>query len=112
MVNVMSRQETIREITRRLVKVYRPERIYLVGSEARGDAGPDSDLDFLIVVPDDASRELRGAAIFQQHRLDIREPIDLVIVRRRYFEENRKVRTDLPFAAETEGLVLYEQPAA
>jgi predicted nucleotidyltransferase len=33
------------EAVRRLVEAYRPERIYLFGSMARGDAGPDSDFD-------------------------------------------------------------------
>ncbi len=51
------KEEAIGEITRRLVEFYRPVRIYLFDSEARGDAGPDSDLDFLVVVPDDLSRE-------------------------------------------------------
>ncbi len=55
---VMTRQETINEITRRLVEYYQPERIYLFGSVARGDAGPDSDLDFLVVLPDDAPQHL------------------------------------------------------
>ena len=32
------------EIVRRLAEAYRPERIYLFGSTARGDAGLDSDL--------------------------------------------------------------------
>ena len=50
----LSKQQAIDEITRRLVEFYNPVRIYLFGSEARGDAGPDSDLDFLVVVPDDA----------------------------------------------------------
>jgi len=53
----MTRQETIDEITRRLVDVYRPVRIYLFGSEARGDAGPDSDLDLCVILPDDAPPE-------------------------------------------------------
>lgn len=39
--------------------VYQPERIYLFGSTARGDAGPDSDYDILIVVPDTAAPELQ-----------------------------------------------------
>ena len=43
-----SKQEAIEEITRRLVEFFSPVRIYLFGSEARGDAGPDSDLDFLV----------------------------------------------------------------
>jgi predicted nucleotidyltransferase len=32
----------LQEIVRRLVEVYRPLRIYLFGSVARGEAGPDS----------------------------------------------------------------------
>ena len=50
----LSKQEAIEEITRRLVEFYQPVRIYLFGSEARGDGGPDSDLDFCVVLPDDA----------------------------------------------------------
>ena len=45
----MSSEQTIEEITRRLVDYYHPERIYLFGSAARGDGGPDSDLDFCVV---------------------------------------------------------------
>jgi predicted nucleotidyltransferase len=47
----------IEEMTRRLVKFYRPVHIYLFGSEARGEAGPDSDLDFLVVVSGDTPEE-------------------------------------------------------
>ena len=54
----MTRQETIDEITRRLVDYFHPERIYLFGSVARGDDGPDSDLDFGVVLPDDAPESL------------------------------------------------------
>jgi predicted nucleotidyltransferase len=61
----MTREEAIAEITRRLAGHYQPERIYLFGSVARGDGTPDSDLDFLVVVPDDAPRELlRGGAVY------------------------------------------------
>ena len=45
------------EIVRRLVEAYQPERIYLFGSKARGDAGADSDYDLMVVVPDDAPPE-------------------------------------------------------
>ena len=40
---------TIKQIVRRLAEEYCPERIILFGSHARGDAGPDSDIDLLIV---------------------------------------------------------------
>lgn len=49
----MTRDEAISVITHKLVEFYQPVRIYLFGSVARGDDGPDSDLDFLVVVPDD-----------------------------------------------------------
>ena len=38
------------EIVSRLVACFQPERIYLFGSRARGDMGPDSDYDLLMVL--------------------------------------------------------------
>jgi predicted nucleotidyltransferase len=35
----------------RIVEAMQPEAIYLFGSHARGDAGPDSDYDLLVIVP-------------------------------------------------------------
>jgi predicted nucleotidyltransferase len=40
-------------IRRRLVSRFRPERIIVFGSHARGDATEASDLDLLVVVPED-----------------------------------------------------------
>lgn len=40
------------EIVRRLVAAYQPERVYLFGSKARGDAGSDSDYDLALVLKD------------------------------------------------------------
>ncbi len=42
---------------RRLADAYHSLAIYLFGSKARGDAGPDSDQDLLVVIPHDASIE-------------------------------------------------------
>jgi len=36
----LTKQEVIEEMTRRLVESYRPIRIYLFGSEARGAVNP------------------------------------------------------------------------
>ncbi len=54
-------EHDLKEILNRLIQAYEPEAIYLFGSKARGDAGPDSDYDLLLVVPDDA-RQNGGAA--------------------------------------------------
>ena len=47
------------EVVRRLSEVYHPVRIYLFGSAARGDAGPDSDYDLMVILPDEAPQHLR-----------------------------------------------------
>lgn len=53
----------LREIVERLVSTYAPERIYLFGSSARGETQGDSDLDLMIIVPDDASAARRRSRL-------------------------------------------------
>lgn len=50
--DILNKDPALAKIVRRLVQAYQPERIYLFGSMARGDAGPDSDYDLLVVVAD------------------------------------------------------------
>jgi len=59
---MMTRDEAITEITRRLVEYYCAERVYLFGSVARGEDGRDSDLDFLVVEDDIPAEKMRGGA--------------------------------------------------
>lgn len=105
----MTRGQAIRAITDRLVEYYRPERIYLFGSEARGDAGPDSDLDFCVVVPDDAPAELlRDGGIYSLLR-GVGYPKDIVAWRRSDFEARAThVFTSFPATIVREGKLLYE----
>lgn len=42
-------EKKLREIIRRVVKVAQPEKIILFGSAARGEMGPNSDVDLLVV---------------------------------------------------------------
>ena len=50
------------DLVRRIVEVAHPRQIILFGSAARGDMGPQSDIDVLVVVPDGtpAGRRHRG----------------------------------------------------
>ena len=45
----------IQRMARRIVRLFDPERVILFGSHARGEAGPDSDVDFLVTFPADKS---------------------------------------------------------
>jgi uncharacterized protein len=49
------------EVVRRLQELYQPERIYLFGSTARGESGPDSDYDLMVVVPDETPADARDS---------------------------------------------------
>jgi predicted nucleotidyltransferase len=105
----MTREEAIAAITGRLVDFYHPERIYLFGSAARGDAGPDSDLDFCVAVPDDAPAELlRDGSIYSLLR-GMGHPKDIVPWRRGDFDARAAhVRASLPATVVREGKLLYD----
>ncbi len=77
------------EVLRRLVEAYRPERIYLFGSHARGDVGPDSDYDLLVVVPDDAPPERRRSRLAYQALRGTGTAADVLVTTRSYFEARR-----------------------
>ena len=70
--------EQLQEIVRRIVEVVKPLRIILFGSIARGEAGPESDIDVLIVVRDGRHRFDTMQAIYRQLR-GLRIAVDVVV---------------------------------
>ena len=95
------------EITRRLVAAYRPERIYLFGSRARGDGGPDSDYDLLVVVSDSSPPERRRSRLAYQVLWGAGRAGDVVVVTRGYFEGRAHLQASLPGTVLREGRLLY-----
>jgi predicted nucleotidyltransferase len=95
------------EIVRRLVAAYEPECIYLFGSRARGDAGPDSDYDLLVVVPDDAPPERRRSRLAYETLWGIRAAADVLVRSREEFDSRLHLRASLPSVVRDEGRVLY-----
>jgi predicted nucleotidyltransferase len=96
------------EIVRRLVEGYDPERVYLFGSAARGDAGPDSDYDLMLVMPDDAEpARMDPRDAYSEHLWGTKAPVDVLIVTREYFESRADVVASLPATVVREGKLLY-----
>ncbi|TAK32479.1 MAG: nucleotidyltransferase domain-containing protein [Chloroflexota bacterium] len=95
------------EIVRRLVDAYEPERIYLFGSVARGEAGPDSDYDLLVVVPDDAAPERRDSDLAYRALRGTGIAADVLVCTRSYFEARRHLKASLPGTILREGRLLH-----
>ena len=98
---------TLRDIVDRLVEAYDPERVYLFGSHARGEAGPDSDYDLLVIVRDDAPPERRRSRLAYEVLRGTGVAVDVIVCARDYFERRRQVRTSLSAIVEREGKLLH-----
>lgn len=95
------------EIVRRLVAAYRPERVYLFGSAARGEATADSDFDLLLVVPDDAPVELMGSRRAYEALWGLEASTDVLVWTRSAFDRRLHLRASLPATVIREGRLLH-----
>ena len=95
------------EVVRRLVEVYAPERIYLFGSMARGDWDDDSDLDIMVVIPDDTPVALRNAGRAYQALWGVGVSVDVLIWTRSAFDERLHLNASLQATVVREGRLLH-----
>ena len=98
---------TLAELLRRLVAAYQPERVYLFGSRARGEVGPDSDYDLLLVVPDDATPERRRSQLAYQVLRGTGVAADVVVCTRTWFDRREGLKASLPGIVLREGRLLH-----
>lgn len=97
----------LREVVSRLVPIYHPERIYLFGSAARGETGPDSDYDIVVIVPDQTPPELRRSARAYEALWGLKAAVDVLVWTRGAFERRLHLVASLPAAVAREGRLLY-----
>jgi predicted nucleotidyltransferase len=98
------------EIVRRLVEAYHPERVYLFGSHARGEAGPDSDYDLMVVVPDNAPPDLRRSRRAYEALWGLGgwgTAADVLVWTREEFDKRLHLRASLPSTILREGRLLH-----
>lgn len=97
-----------RAIAQRLAESLSPDGIYLFGSYARGEASRDSDLDFLVVVPQSTDSRYLRAVKARALVSDIPFPKDIVVFTRSEWEAERQVVSSLASTVAREGLRLDE----
>ena len=99
-------EQEIANITRQIIEKYKPEKIILFGSAARGEFTLDSDADFLIIKK---ATPLYGADRIRElsRLIDRNIAVDLLVYRPEEFE--KRLRMGDPFLKNVlqEGKVLY-----
>ena len=97
--------EVLNEIVRRIVEVARPEKIILFGSAARGEMGPNSDVD-LLVIKSGAHRLDLTARIYRSMR-GVGAAVDVIVVTPDDVERYRDSHPLVIAPALREGRVVY-----
>jgi predicted nucleotidyltransferase len=100
-------QETLDSVIRRLVNALAPVSVYLYGSHAYGQPRVDSDIDLLVVVPDqrgtpyscsvEACKALRGVGL----------PVEVKVVTSSKFAERGEWLSSLEHVVKERGRLLY-----
>ena len=99
-------QKLIREMVDRIVRQFEPEKVILFGSYATGQAGPDSDVDLLVIMPFSGSKRLKHLEI-RMAMHDIVVPKDVIVVTPEEFAVRKDIVGTIEYPAFREGKVLY-----
>ena len=97
----------LRALARLIGTEFSPSRVILFGSHARGDAGPDSEVDLLVVTDrpmgNDTSLKIR-------RKFDYSFPLDLIVCDSRRLAQRIEAGDYFLQDAVRFGKVLYEKP--
>jgi len=103
----MIREEVINEVKDRLVEKFKPQRIIIFGSQARGTADEKSDVDILVVCSFQGNRRKLMVAMDRALKgLPIAR--DIMVLTPEEFERDRQIPGTVARPAWKEGKVLYE----
>ncbi len=105
----LDERTTLEKMTRTIVDRFRPERLVLFGSRARGDNGPGSDFDLLMIAPSDRPRLGRSVPVFAA-LAGSGVSKDIVWWTPEEVEEWRGVKSHFINTALSEGVTLYDKP--
>lgn len=104
---LLERDPVLREIVERLVGALNPERIYLFGSKARGEAEPDSDYDILVLVEHPTEPRYRLSQKGFRALRGVPAAVDVVVWDRESFDARQHLKASFPATVVREGRLLH-----
>jgi predicted nucleotidyltransferase len=108
MVSKKTSEPLLQTMVQRLLAAGQPQKIILFGSQARGQAGRDSDYD-LLVIEDSSQPRYRRAAPYRRALKDLGTSKDILVWTPREIAEWKNVPNAFITTALREGRVLYER---
>jgi uncharacterized protein len=102
----MTKPRVPRDLLDSVIDHFKPQRVILFGSQARGEATRDSDIDLLVIVDDNTPPEkLHWQDGFGAYRS--KRDADIFPIRVKDFERDRAVANTLAAEADIDGIVVY-----
>ncbi len=104
-----SLREAVPSVVKDIVSSVNPLKIILFGSVVRMEAGPDSDLDLLVVL--DSLNPVERATLMGQIRGSINSifPIDIFVTDQNELEQRKNIIGSIQYWPNREGEIVYER---
>lgn len=106
MTKAITTDEAIAVMVERIADRFKPEKIILFGSQARGDTGAESDVDLLVVLPECENRKLTTISIMKA-LADLPVSKDIVVTTPEELETRGNLLSTILYPALREGKVIY-----
>jgi len=102
----MTVQETTEALADRLLRELPAEEVWLFGSQARNEATPDSDMDFLVLIQESPLSGYQRSRQARELVADLPFSKDIVVLTRNEWRKQEQVVNTLPYLAKKEGRCL------
>ena len=92
-----------------VVAHFRPRRVILFGSAARGEAGADSDIDLVVELDDDVPGDMMSAKSIQAAREGYHAPVDIIPYRASALAARARAIGSFAHIVLRDGVTVYER---
>lgn len=99
----------ISEIVSRIVSEFDPEAVILFGSQARGEAGQDSDVDLAVIFSSLPGRRMDRAVEIYRCLHGVGVSKDIIVLTRQDYEEQKPWVGTIGHIVARDGKVLYKK---
>jgi predicted nucleotidyltransferase len=99
---------TISNVINRIAANINPDKIYLFGSYANGQANDDSDID-LLVVKDTSEPKYKRSIELQRLLIGSKLPVDILVYTNEEFEKEKSVKYSFVNSAIKGAKLMYER---